>query len=191
MRWSWQTSQLASHSSLKTYVQITFTESYICLLLCCHHSLGRHLLPITKLLHVGHICQSLLNKDIWIETATLGQDLCTLVKPEVDTCFIQMILSLFGALVVFFLLSILQLRIHISSSSFFLTGQGNNVILTFSVLWLTLNSKEKMKTIYCCWYYHSTPKLNAYFHLMLKFSLLATVEDPKFSTLSVVHSVLI
>lgn len=143
MRWSWQASQLASHSSLKTYVQITFTESYICLLLCCHHSLGRHLLPITKLLHVGHICQSLLNKDTWIETATLGQDLCTPVKPEVDTCFIQMDPFTFWSTVFYFFFSILQLRIHISSSSFFLTGQGNNVILTFSVYWLTLNSKEK------------------------------------------------
>lgn len=169
MRWSWQATQLASHSSLKTCVQITFTESYICLLLCCHHSLGRHLLPITKLLHVGHICQSLLNKDTRIETATLGQNLCTLVKPEVDTCFIEMILSLFGALVgFFFLLSILQLRIHISSSSFFLAGQGNNVILTFSVYWLTLISKEKMKKMSCHWYYLSASKLNAYFHLMLK-----------------------
>lgn len=82
-------SELASHSSQKSYVQITFTKSYVCLLLCCHHGLGRHQLPVTKLLHVVHVCQSLLNKDIWIETATLGQDLCTPVKPEVNTWFIQ------------------------------------------------------------------------------------------------------
>lgn len=164
VRWSWQACQLASCSTLKTYVQMIFTESYIYLLFCHHHRFVRHLLPNTNLLHVGCICQSLLTKDTWIEMVTSGRDLCTLVCPEVVTCFIQMILS--GALFWFLfgwgffcLFSTLQLRIHVSSFSFCLTGQGNNTCI-FSVL-VNINFIRNKKCFH--WYSHSAPKFTWYY----------------------------
>lgn len=132
-RWIWQAKpSLLQPFMSKDLCSIPFTES------CTHPSFvssqpWQVRVTCHRALQPGHVCQSWLNKDTWLETASPGQDLWTPPKPEVDPYFIQIILSLFGTLVgVFFLflLSILQLRINFFSSSF-LTSQGNNVNLHF------------------------------------------------------------